>query len=146
MRPLAWLAGALACGAAAAQAPSPEVQRALLERQHQSEEFSLQLRQSQSGLNARPEDRGKLDASHLQQRQAQQQLHAQQQRQVLEDPDAGRAGAEQRFERERRAQDSVFGAAPQGRSADPEAGASWTPTLEPRPPVSWTPTLEPRRP
>jgi len=144
MKPLVWIACALLCGPAAAQAPSPEVQRALLERQQQSEEFALQLRQSQSGLNARPEDRPGVDAFDLQQRQAQQQLHAEQQRQSIQDPEASRAGAEERFERERRAQDLRAGPP----AARPDA--SLAPLRRCGPDerdgvVTWTPTLEPCR-
>ena len=144
----AGLALLLCSGMAAAQAPSADVQRALLQRQQQSEQFSLQLRQSQSILGLPAAERQKLDASHLQQRQAQEQLHDAQQQQTVLAPEASRAGAEQRFERERRAQDLGFEAPPQRGRADPEAGVRWTPTLEERPSagVTWTPTLEKRRP
>jgi TolA-binding protein len=87
---------------------SEEVQRALLSRQHQSEEFALQLKQSQSGLNVRPEERRDLDRLYLQQRQAQEQLHTEQQQQSVQGPEGNRAGAEARFERERRAQELRF--------------------------------------
>jgi hypothetical protein len=103
----------------AAQAdPAGEVQRSLLSRQHQSEEFALQLKQSQSGLNARAEERRDLDALFLQQRQAQEQLHAAQAQQAVQE--GARAGSEQRFERERRAQDLQF-------------QSGWGPRLEVRP-------------
>jgi hypothetical protein len=132
---------------AAAQTPSPEVQRALLQRQQQSEQFSLQLRQSQSVLALPAAEQQKLDPSYLQQRQAQEQMHDAQQRQAIQEPEASRAGAAERFERERRAQDAGFEVPPQRGRPDPDAGVRWTPTLEEHPSdgVSWTPTLEKRR-
>jgi hypothetical protein len=133
-------------GTAAAQAPSIEVERALLQRQQQSEQFSLQLRQSQSLLGLPAAERRKLDATYLRERQAQERLHDAQQAQAAQEAEAGRAGAAERFEREQRAQDSGLGVVRQAGSADYEVTPSWTPTLEPRRPVPWTPTLEPRRP
>ena len=135
-------------GIAAAQAPSADVERAVLQRQQQSAQFSLQLRQSQSTLGVPAAERPKLDAMYLQQRQAQEQLHDAQLRQAAEEPEANRAGAGQRFDRERRAQDAGFEVPPRRGRPDPEAGVRWTPTLEERSPagMTWAPTLEKRRP
>jgi hypothetical protein len=135
-------------GLAQAQAPPIDVERAVLQRQQQSDRFSLQLRQSQSILGTPAAARQKLDASYLEQRQAQEQLHDAQLRQTVQDPEASRAGAAQRFERERRAQDLGFESPPRRGHADSDAGVRWTPTLEDRSSegVSWTPTLEKRRP
>ena len=138
----------LACsGAAAAQAPRLEAQRAVLERQQQSDSFSLQLRQSQSLIGVPGAERQRLDAVYLQQRQDQDQLHDAQQRQAVEQPKASRVGAVERFERERRAQDAGFETPPQRGRGDADAGVRWTPTLEEHSPdgVSWAPTLEKRR-
>jgi hypothetical protein len=136
----------LASGAAAAQAPAADVQRTLLQRQQQSDQFSLQLRQSQSVLGLPAAERQSLDASHLQQRQVQEQLHDAQLRQVVEEPKSSRPGAAERFERERRAQDRSFDIAPQRGRPDPDAGVRWTPTVDERAErgVSWGPTLEKR--
>jgi hypothetical protein len=133
---------------APAQAPSLETGRALLQRQQQSDQFSLQLRQSQSLLGAPAAERRSLDARYLEQRQSQEQLHDAQLRRVTQEPAAVRAGAAERFERERRAQDLGFETPPRQGRPDPDAGVRWTPTLEDRSPdgVSWTPTLEKRRP
>ena len=133
---------------AAAQAPSVDVERAALQRQQQSDQFSLQLRQSQSVLSLPAAERRGLDASYLQQRQAQEQLHDTQLREAVQQPEASRAGADLRFERERRAQDLGLQAPPQRGRADSDAGVRWTPTADDRASdgVSWTPTLEKRRP
>jgi hypothetical protein len=135
-------------GLALAQAPPVPVERAVLQRQQQSDQFSLQLRQSQSVLGMPAAERQKLDAAYLEQRQAQEQLHDAQLRQAVQDPEASRTGAAQRFERERRGQDLGFETPPQRGRADPDAGVRWTPTLEDRSSegVSWAPTLEKRRP
>jgi hypothetical protein len=53
----------------AARADDEAVQRALLERQQQSDAFALQLRQFQQSLQATPAQRQSLDSLHLQQRQ-----------------------------------------------------------------------------
>jgi hypothetical protein len=133
---------------AAAQAPSLEAERALLQRQQQSDQFSLQLRQSQSVLGLPAAERRKLEARYIEQRQAQEQSYDAQLRQVTQEPEAVRAGASERYERERRAQDLGFDTPPRRGRADPDAGVRWTPTLEERSAddVSWTPTLERRRP
>jgi hypothetical protein len=132
----------------AAQAPSPAAERALLQRQQQSDRFSLQLRQSQSVLGLPAAVRQGLDARYLEQRQGQEQSHDEQLRQLTQEPRALRAGAAERYERERRAQDLGFETPPQRGRADPDAGVRWTPTLEERSAdgVSWTPTLEKRAP
>jgi hypothetical protein len=139
------LALLLCPGLAAAQAQI-EADRALLQREHQSERFSLQLWQSQSILKLPAEERQKAEASYLQQRQAQEQLHDAQQRQAATQSEDARAGSDQRFERERRAHELDRVIAPQRVRADQDA--RWAPTLEerPAPGVSWTPTLEKRRP
>jgi hypothetical protein len=132
---------------AAAQAPSVDVERAVLQRQQQSDRFSLQLRQSQSVLGLPAAERRGLDASYLQQRQAQEQLHDTQLREAVQQPEASRAGADLGFERERRGQDLGLQVPPQRGRADPDTGVRWTPTLQEHPSdgVSWTPTLEKRR-
>jgi hypothetical protein len=132
---------------AAAQAPSVEVERAVLQREQQSDRFSLQLRQSQSTVGLPAAERQKLDASYLQQRQAQEQSHEAQLRQATQDPEAMRAGAAERFQRERRAQELGLEVPPQRGRGDPDAGIRWTPTLteDASDGVSWTPTLEKRR-
>jgi hypothetical protein len=90
--------------AAFAASPEADVNRALLERQQQSDEFALRLRQSQRGLQAAPAERADLDALFLQQRQQQQQLHDQQLQEAGRVDSAGQGGAlSQRQERERRA-------------------------------------------
>lgn len=133
---------------AAAQAPSIEAERALLQRQQQSDQFSLRLRQSQSVLGLPAAERQRLDARYLEQRQAQEQSHDAQLRQLTQEPEALRTGAAARYEREQRAQDLGFETPPQRGRADPDAGVRWTPTLEERSAdgVSWAPTLEKRRP
>jgi hypothetical protein len=120
--------------AAAAQAPSFETERALLQRQQQSDQFSLQLRQSQSLLGLPAAGRRGLDARYLEQRQAQEQLHDAQLLQAVQDPEASRVGALERFGRERRAQDLGAETPPQRARPDPDAGVRWTPTLEKRRP------------
>jgi hypothetical protein len=62
------MAGCLALSGIA-RADDEAVQRALLERQQQSDAFALQLRQFQQSLQAAPAQRQSLDALHLQQRQ-----------------------------------------------------------------------------
>jgi len=133
---------------ALAQKPSVETDRALLQRQQQSDQFSLQLRQSQSLISAPDAERRRLDVLYLEQRQAQQRLQDTQQRDALQQPAAQRAGAVERFERERRAQDLGSETPPQRGRGDPDAGVRWTPTLEDRVPggVTWAPTLEKRAP
>jgi hypothetical protein len=133
---------------ALAPAQSRETERALLERQQQSDRFSLQLRQSQSLIGMPASERGGLDARYLEQRQAQDQLHDAQLRDVVQQPEAMRAGASDRYERDRRSQDAGAETPPQRGRADADAGVRWSPTLEDRFPdgVSWTPTLERRRP
>jgi hypothetical protein len=152
-------AGALAAAlllaptVAAAQAPSPETGRALLQRQQQSDRFSLELRQSQSLVGLPAAERRKLDAFYRDQRREQERLHDAQLRQAAQEPETMRAGAAERHERERRVQDAGFETPPQSSDRvvgrpDPDAGVRWTPTLEERPSggVSWAPTLEKRRP
>jgi hypothetical protein len=66
----------------AAYAQESEIQRALMQRQQQSEAFSLQLRQSQQRLQTAPGDLGQqqyLDSRYLNERQALENLGAQQQ-------------------------------------------------------------------
>lgn len=77
---LAWLIA----GAALAQPVDPQrdVQRALMQRQQQSDEFALQLRQSQQRLQASPGDLGQqqyLDSRHFSERLNMENLGAQQQ-------------------------------------------------------------------
>ena len=129
-------------------AQSRETERALLERQQQSDTFSLQLRQSQSVLAVPASERPDLDARYLGQRQAQDQLHDAQLREVVQQPEAMRAGASERYERDRRSQEVGVATPPQRARPDPDAGVRWTPTLEVRSPdgVSWTPALEKRAP
>jgi hypothetical protein len=133
---------------AAAQAPSLEAERAVLQREQQSDRFSLQLRQSQSVVGLPVPERQKLDAAYLQQRQAQEQSHDAQLRQAIQEPEGTRAGAVLRSERERRVQDLGFEVSPQRGRGDPDAGVRWTPTLieHAADGVSWAPTLEKRRP
>jgi hypothetical protein len=119
---------------AAAQAPSLEAERALLRRQQQSDQFSLQLRQSQSVLGLPAAERQRLDALYLEQRQAQEQSHDAQVRRSMQDPEALRTGAAERNDREGRAQDLGFETPPRRGRADPDAGVRWTPTLEKRRP------------
>ena len=69
----------VSCGAYAQES---DLQRALMQRQLQSEAFSLQLRQSQQRLQATPGDPGQqqyLDSRYLIERQALENLGAQQQ-------------------------------------------------------------------
>lgn len=79
MRHLALLACLLPC---AAFAQERDVERALLQRQQQSEEFALQLRQSQERLQLTPGDLNQLqylDSRHSSERQRLENLGAQQQ-------------------------------------------------------------------
>lgn len=133
---------------ALALAQSRETERALLERQQQSDRFSLQLRQSQSVLGVHAAERLDLDARYFGQRQEQNRLHDAQLREVAEQPEAMRAGGPDRYERDRRSQNLGVVTPPQQGRPDPDAGVRWTPTLEDRSPdgVSWTPTLEKHRP
>jgi hypothetical protein len=108
--------------------------RALLERNLQSEAFSLQLQQSQQSLTLPPGKRGELDSQHLEQRHSQEML-GQQQLQRLASPFSQ---GEENMERERRAQQLQF-ATPDWRPTL-NAPDRWTPTDEP-PPSPWTPTL-----
>lgn len=80
----------LAClfsGAALAQGVDPQrdVQRALMQRQQQSDEFALQLRQSQQRLQAAPGDLNQqqyLDSRHFGERLGLENLGAQQQQSI----------------------------------------------------------------
>lgn len=85
MRVLALLCGLLYAAIGCAQ--PPEVQRALIQRDQQSDEFSQQLRQSQEQLRVPPGDlrkEPKTDASQLEERQRLQNLNTQQQQQSVE--------------------------------------------------------------
>ncbi|MBS0337695.1 MAG: hypothetical protein JSS40_12920 [Proteobacteria bacterium] len=77
------LVACLCSGAAGAQ--ERDVQRALMLRQQQSDEFSLQLRQSQQRLQVAPGDLNQqqdLEGRQLQERQRLESLGAQQQRSI----------------------------------------------------------------
>jgi hypothetical protein len=113
--------------------------RAVLERQQQSEEFSLQLQQSQRRLQLPPRgpERAAVDAADLEQILEQQQLHdSQQLRSTL--PGASASV----FELERRAGALTPNGIPVwGPTLAP--ARRWTPTAEkPRP--AWTPTMDGR--
>jgi hypothetical protein len=89
------LIACLASGAAIAQ--ERDVQRALMLRQQQSDEFSLQLRQSQQRLQVAPGDLNQqqdLESRQLQERQRLESLGAQQQRSI------GQGGADPTTERQ----------------------------------------------
>jgi hypothetical protein len=115
--------------------------RALVERDQQSEAFTLQLRQSQQRARLPPggADSAALEELHLEQQRRQQTLHQDQLRRLSQPQDVPAALERERFARERRAQALEFEL--EGRTAVPEAPRRWTPTLEP-PQRSWTPTLE----
>ncbi len=100
-------------------------QRALIEREQQSEFFSLQLQQSQRRLDAGGVNGPALDALQLEQRQQRALLDQQQLRQITGSPAYDRA----RNERDRAALQLRFS------SQTP----AWGPVLEPR---HWTPTLD----
>ena len=82
MRPaIGVLFGILSCAAVPGLAQDRDIQRALIQRQQQSNEFSLQLRQSQQRLQIVPGDlrqQQELESSQLQQRQRLETLDAQQ--------------------------------------------------------------------
>ena len=130
MRPIAQLL-VLALAAPAALPPARaqdeaaiSARRSVIERDQQSESFSLRLRQSESEakLPAGSPSRRALEALHLEQRQRQEALHDEQLR------EAGRAGTtadeqvikENSFERARRAQDLDFATRPAGSGPAPE--------------------------
>ena len=107
--------------------------RGVLERNQQSERFSLELRQSQQWIGAAPADRQALEALQLRQRQDQQQLQAQQQQRVPQTSEAI-------LQRERDAQSLRF------RAESPAWGPTLasppsTPSLSARPASPWTPTV-----
>jgi hypothetical protein len=106
--------------------------RGALERQQQSETFSLQLQHSQQKLQLRPEsgERLDLDALHLEQQHRQEMLQQEQLRQLTP---ASPGYDEARSERQRRAQSFEFGT----------QVPSWGPRLDG--PRRWTPTLDPPR-
>src|SRR4051812_30204659 len=79
MRHLVLLGCLISC---TAMAQDREVQRALMQRQQQSDDFALQLRQSQQRLQAAPGDLNQqqfLDSQQLSERQRLENLGAQQQ-------------------------------------------------------------------
>ena len=81
----------------AAYAQETDIQRALMQRQQQSEAFSLQLRQSQQRLQAAPGDLGQqqsLDNRYLIERQALENVGAQQQLSI------GNSGLQPQVERQ----------------------------------------------
>lgn len=127
--------------------PDPEIaaRRAVIERDQQSDAFSLQLRQSQERARLAPRSlqSDAVEVLHREQRARQQALHQEQLRQLSQPRPAGgpeaRAGEREHFARERRAQALEFEA--EERSAVIEAPRRWTPTLEPAP-RAWTPTLD----
>lgn len=77
----------------AARADEEAVQRALLERQQQSDAFALQLRQFQQTLQAPPSQRSALEALHLQQRQRLDTLNESQRAELRAPPAQSAAGA-----------------------------------------------------
>ena len=80
-----------------AYAQESDIQRALMQRQQQSEAFSLQLRQSQQRLQAAPGDLGQqqsLDNRYLIERQALENVGAQQQLSI------GNSGLQPQVERQ----------------------------------------------
>ena len=80
-----------------AYAQESDIQRALMQRQQQSEAFTLQLRQSQQRLQATPGDLGQqqyLDGRYLIERQALENLGAQQQLSI------GNSGLQPQVERQ----------------------------------------------
>lgn len=80
----------------AAHAQERDIQRALMQRQQQSDEFALQLGQSQQRLQVVPGDLNQaqsLEARQLQERQRLESLDARQQRSLGQDG-SGRFGAE----------------------------------------------------
>ena len=127
------------CGCARAQPSDAEIaaRRGVLERQQQSEEFSLRLQQSQRRLQAPPGVRAARDSAELEQLLEQDRLH---QSQLLRSPLPG--VSDQTFERERRAQAlSSSGIPTWGPTLAPVD--RWTPTLE-KPRRRWTPTIDDR--
>jgi hypothetical protein len=128
----------LSAGPSLAQTTEAEIaaRRAVLERQQQSEEFSLQLDQSQRRLRlpAQGPERAAIDAADLEQVLEQQRLHESQQlRSTL--PGASASA----YDLERRAQAFNGNAIPVWGPALAPA-QRWTPTAEkPRP--AWTPTM-----
>lgn len=88
---IAWL---VSC---AAYAQEGDIQRALMQRQQQSDAFSLQLRQSQQRLQATPGDLNQqqyLDSRYLNERHALENLGAQQQLSI------GTSGTQPQIERQ----------------------------------------------
>lgn len=100
-------------------------QRALVEREQQSELFSLQLQQSQRRLDSARVNGPALEALELEQRQQRDLLDQQALQQMTGSPAYDRA----RNERDRAAQQLRFSA----------QTPAWGPVLQPR---HWTPTLE----
>ncbi len=123
---------------AAAQSDAQRAARhALLERDQQSEAFSLQLQQSQQKLNLSPGDRRAADALHLEQQHRMDALDQEQLRQLVRPLNYNEA----RMERDRRAQRFEFAAQPSwGPRLEPLPLNRWSPSAEP-PPRDWTPTL-----
>jgi hypothetical protein len=123
----------LATASAAETDAELAARRGVLERNQQSERFSLELRQSQQGIGTAPADRQALEALQLRQRQEQDQLQAQQQQRLPQTSNA-------LLQRERDAQSLRF------RSETPTWGPVLeaprpTPSLIARPSAPWSPTL-----
>jgi hypothetical protein len=136
------IAAVLLCSSLPARAQhDPEIaaRRALIEREQQSETFSLQLRQSQQKLNLSADSAGRvaLDALHLEQLHRQELLGQDELRQLT--PLSGYDRA--RRENARNAQSLQFGREAPAWGPSLEAPSRWTPSLE-RPAHPWTPTLE----
>lgn len=111
--PLVWILAAGWPAAAWCQDAQTEIQRNLLERQQQQQEFRLKQRQFEESLAPRltPEQERQMESRHLEQRQRQQELHQrqirqfEQERQTIkpETPDQQRLQTEiqnQQFQRE----------------------------------------------
>ena len=101
MRRLLLLA-CLVCGAALAQ--DRDIQRALQERQQQSDAFALQLRQSQQRLQAVPGDLNQqqyLDSQQLNERQRLENFGAQQQLSIGQDAAGSRLSQDRQLELQR---------------------------------------------
>ena len=123
--------------APAQQDPGIAARRALIEREQQSQIFSLQLQQSQHKLALSAEERMSLDALHLEQLHRLELLGQDELRQMTSLPGYDLA----RRQSDRQASLLQFGSQAPAWGPRLESPRHWTPSAE-RPPRPWTPTLE----
>lgn len=87
-----------------AAAQDQEIQKQLIQRQQQSDAFTLQLRQSQQALKARPEKKAELESRQLHERQRLENVSEKQLLEIKPDtPQELRPQERQKAEEERRA-------------------------------------------